>query len=77
MEKHRNSLAEIKLIDKTVEFCGKTIRKYVCPPFRSKKRVKWVLKHREKEHIITCTISFMSGKKLVVHNGMTIVKTTR
>jgi hypothetical protein len=43
--------------------------------FRSKKRVRWVIKYGESTHSVTCTISFYSGKKLATHNGYTILNT--
>lgn len=63
----------IFVLEKSVEFCGKTIIKYPLANNRSKKKVKWMLKHNEDIHLITCSISFYSGKKRVTHNGHTIM----
>ena len=63
----------IFVLEKSVEFCGKTIVRYALHNIRSKKKVKWVVKHNEDIHDITCAISFYSGKKRVTHNGHTIM----
>ena len=41
---------------------------------RSKKKVRWIVEHRKIKHKIEAMISFISGKKKLVHNGMTIVE---
>ena len=48
-------------------------RKVPIVQIRSKKRVRWVIKHGDLTHTIECSISFYSGKKKVVHNGYTIM----
>jgi hypothetical protein len=35
--------------------------------------VRWVIKHNEDLHYISCAISFYSGKKRATHNGHVIV----
>lgn len=39
---------------------------------RSKKRVKWTIQHNKEVHEIHCSISFSSGKKKVVHDGLVV-----
>jgi hypothetical protein len=38
-------------------------RKVPASPFRSKKKVRWVIQHDSKTHEIICSISFYSGRK--------------
>ncbi len=42
-------------------------------PFRSKKKVRWIIEHDRKRHEINCSISFYSGKKRAEHNGFKII----
>ncbi len=41
--------------------------------YRSKKKVKWIIKNGSETHTVQCIISFYSGKKKVTHNGFTIM----
>lgn len=48
-------------------------RKVLPNQLRSKKRVRWVIRHNHDVHEVNCSISFYSGKKRVDHNGFKIM----
>lgn len=63
---------EIFITEKMMEFCGRFNAKQINFNFRSKKRVKWEILHQGKKYEIYCSISFTSGKKKIVQNGLVI-----